>query len=337
MTDLAMNQDLSRRPTSDREETGNVSRGRLTESMAFGLAPGASVAILANRSSGLTSRTGQAVDIAVSMLAAHGFYPRLFMAKRGRLGEALAACRRDDPDLVIVIGGDGTILAAAEAFLETGTPLAIVPLGTVNQLARDLDIPLDPQLAMAALAAGTVKGIDVGRVNGQAFLCTCVVGPLARLQRYREQARGRLPATLLAMATTLLKAFSLRPMHLVLGDGARTWREDSRGVIVSVNPFLTQPSRIPRRGRLDGGRLAVYAARDHGRLTLVRMAAAILAGRGGDDAGIVYHEAPAVTIAARRRRITVLNDGEVRLLATPLRFELSPAALHVLVPGPAGA
>jgi len=49
-------------------------------------------------------------------------------------------------------------------------------------------------------------------------------------------------------------------------------------VIVSVNPFLTEPSRIPRRGRLDGGRLAVYAARDHGRLTLVRMAAAILAG-----------------------------------------------------------
>lgn len=301
------------------------------------MAAGASVAILANRSSGLTSRTGQAVDVAVSTLAAHGLYPRVFMAKHGRLGEALAACRRDDPDLVVVIGGDGTILAAAEAFLETGTPLAIVPLGTVNQLARDLAIPLDPELAMAALAGGTLQSIDVGRVNGRAFLCTCVVGPLARLQRYREQARGRLPATLLAIATTLMKAFSLRPMRLVLGDGARTWREDSRGVIVSVNPFLTQPSRIPKRGRLDGGRLAVYAARDNGRLTLMKMAAAILAGRAGDNAGIVYHEAPAITIAARRRRVTVLNDGEVRLLATPLRFDLRPRALRLLVPACASA
>lgn len=301
------------------------------------MAAGASVAILANRSSGLTARTAHAVDVAVSTLAAHGFYPRVFMAKRGRLGEALAACRRDHPDLVVVIGGDGTILAAAEAFLETGTPLAVVPLGTVNQLARDLAIPLDPELAMTALASGTLQTIDVGRVNGRAFLCTCVVGPLARLQRYREQARGRLPATLLAIATTLVKAFSLRPMRLVLGDGARTWQEDSRGVIVSVNPFLTQPSRIPKRGRLDGGRLAVYAARDNGRLTLMKMAAAILAGRAGDNAGIVYHEAPALTIAARRRRITVLNDGEIRLLAAPLRFDLSPGALRVLVPQRASA
>ncbi|MGL4285467.1 MAG: diacylglycerol/lipid kinase family protein [Phreatobacter sp.] len=315
----------------------DLSGGRSTVSSAFGIARGASVAILANRSSGLTSRTGHAVDIAVSTLAAHGFYPRVFMARRGRLGEALAACRRDAPDLVVVIGGDGTIIAAAEAFLETGTPLAIVPLGTVNQLARDLEIPLDPQLAMAALVDGTLQSIDVGWVNSRAFLCTCVVGPLARLQRYREQARGRLPATLVAMAMTVMKAFSLRPMRLVLGDGARTWREDSRGVIVSVNPFLTQPSRVPRRGRLDGGRLAVYAARDNGRLTLMKMAAAILAGRAGDNAGIVYHEAPAITIAARRRRVAVLNDGEIRLLVTPLRFELQPGALRVLVPARAGS
>ncbi|WP_170182113.1 diacylglycerol/lipid kinase family protein [Phreatobacter stygius] len=305
----------------------------MADNLVFGMTGDASVAILANRSSGLTARTAEAVDVAVSMLAGHGFYPRLFMARRGGLEEALAACRAHEPDLVFVIGGDGTILAAAEAFLGTDTRLAIVPLGTVNQLARDLDIPLDPALAVASFVGGSIRAIDVGMVNGRAFLCTSVVGPLAKLQRYREQARGRLPATLLAIVTTILKAFRLRPMRLVLGDGARTWREDSRGVIVSVNPFLRQPSRIPRRASLDGGRLAIYAARDNGRLTLMKMAAAILAGRAEDNANIVYHEAPAIRIGARRRRITVLNDGEIRLLPMPLQFKLMPGALRVLAPG----
>ncbi|CEJ14633.1 Diacylglycerol kinase [bacterium YEK0313] len=302
------------------------------KSRIFGLGPGLKAAVLANASSGLRRRTAEAVDAAAEALARHGVYPRVFLARRGRLGEALTACRLEEPDLLIVIGGDGTILSAAEAFLGSRTVLAIVPGGTVNQLARDLGLSLDPVAAVDQLAAGTIRHIDVGTVNGRAFLCTAVVGPLAKLQRYREEARGRLWATFGSFFVTGLKAVTLRPATLKIHHGAEAWVEETRGVIVSVNPLAETVSRVPLRERLDGGTLAVYAARERGYFSLFRMAAAILAGRARTHPHVGYHEAEELQIDARRRSLIVLNDGEVRRLATPLRLAVQAGALRVVAP-----
>ena len=302
------------------------------EERIFGLPPGLKAAVLANASSGLRRRTAEAVDTAAEALARHGIYPRVFLARRGRLGEALTACRLEEPDLLIVIGGDGTILSAAEAFLGSRTVLAIVPGGTVNQLARDLGLSLDPVAAVDQLAAGMVRRIDVGTVNGRAFLCTAVVGPLAKLQRYREEARGRFWATLGAFFVTGLKAVTLRPATLKIHHGAEAWIEETRGVIVSVNPLAETVSRVPLRERLDGSMLAIYAARERGYFSLFRMAAAILAGRARTHPHVGYHEADELQIDARRRTLIVLNDGEARRLATPLRLAVQPGALSVVAP-----
>lgn len=302
------------------------------KSRIFGLGPGLKAAVLANASSGLRRRTAEAVDAAAEALARHGIYPRVFLARRGRLGEALTACRLEEPDLLIVIGGDGTILSAAEAFLGSRTVLAIVPGGTVNQLARDLGLSLDPVAAVDQLAAGTIRRIDVGTVNGRAFLCTAVVGPMAKLQRYREEARGRLWATFGSFFVTGLKAVTLRPATLKIHHGLEAWVEETRGVIVSVNPLAEMVSRVPLRERLDGGRLAVYAARERGYFSLFRMAAAILAGRARTHPHVGYHEAEELQIDARRRSLIVLNDGEVRRLATPLRLAVQAGALRVVAP-----
>ncbi|MFN3853544.1 MAG: diacylglycerol/lipid kinase family protein [Phreatobacter sp.] len=298
----------------------------------FGLGERPSAAVLINVASGLTDGPSPAVDAVVGRLSQHGIYPRVFMAGGGRLASALEACRREPPDLLVVIGGDGTVLAAAEAFLDTKTALAVVPAGTVNQLARDLGIPLDPLEAVAALATGTPRSIDVGMVNGRAFLCTSVIGPLALLQRYREEARGRVLASLASFVRTGLKALTLRPSRLALESGSRSWQQETRGVIVSVNPFSEVVSRVPQRASLDGGLLAVLAARESGPFPLFRMAAAIVAGRARRDDAISYHEAAELTVGSRRRRLVVLNDGEVRRLDTPLRFSVRRRALTVIGP-----
>ncbi|WP_439574679.1 diacylglycerol/lipid kinase family protein [Phreatobacter sp.] len=302
----------------------------------FGLGEGLTAAVLANVASGLTEGPSPAVDAAVEALSQAGVYPRVFMAGGGRLAEALKACRQDAPDLLVVVGGDGTVLAAAEAFLDTATAIAVVPAGTVNQLARDLGVPLDPLQAVAALAAGTPRQIDVGVVNGRAFLCTSVIGPLALLQRYREEARGRLVASVGSFFTTGLKALTLRPSRLTLRSGRRSWQQETRGVIVSVNPFAEAVSRVPLRERLDGGILAVHTSRESGYFPLFRMAAAIVAGRARRHDAIGYHETAELTVETRRRRLVVLNDGEVRQLETPLRFEVRPAALTVIAPAASG-
>lgn len=307
----------------------------MAETGIFGIGGTPTVAVLANRRSGFGGQGSRAVEAIVAAISAHGVYPRIFMAGGGRLAEAIAACKEQEPDIVVVLGGDGTILAVAEAFCDTKTALAIVPQGTVNQLARDLLIPLDPALAIAALVDGERRAIDVGEVNGKLFLCTSVIGPLAKLQRYREEARGRLGATMVSFLRTGMKAMTLRPAKLAIRDDRSAWTEETRGVIVSVNPLAEIVSRVPFRDKLDAGLLAVYAARERGYLTLFKLATAIFAGRARNDPDIAYCETPVLTIDTSREWLTILNDGEIRRVRTPLRFGVKPAALKVIVPKPA--
>ncbi|MCC2336057.1 diacylglycerol/lipid kinase family protein [Cellulomonas wangsupingiae] len=71
-------------------------------------------------------------------------------------------------DLVVAVGGDGTVRAVAEALAGTGVPMGLMPLGTGNLLARNLDVPLNDPLAALQLALdGTDKPIDVGWLRAE--------------------------------------------------------------------------------------------------------------------------------------------------------------------------
>ncbi|HEX6112383.1 MAG TPA: lipid kinase [Geminicoccaceae bacterium] len=83
---------------------------------------------------------------------------------------------RSTADLVIIGGGDGTINAAAEALVEAGLPLGILPLGTANDLARTLEIPVDPVEASLVITEGATHRIDLGRVNGKHFFNVASMG-----------------------------------------------------------------------------------------------------------------------------------------------------------------
>ena len=79
-------------------------------------------------------------------------------------------------DIVVAVGGDGTVNEIGRALIGSDTILGIIPLGSGNGLGRDLHIPLDPSKAIDVIAKRNVKQIDYGIANGHTFFCTCGVG-----------------------------------------------------------------------------------------------------------------------------------------------------------------
>ncbi|MGK7863981.1 diacylglycerol/lipid kinase family protein [Falsiroseomonas sp. E2-1-a4] len=250
-----------------------------------------------------------------------------------RLDEAVAM----GAEAVVVGGGDGSIMAAAERMMGKQAALGILPLGTMNMLAKDLGIPLELEAAAAALAHGTIRAIDVADVNGHVFLCSSVLGSPSWLGRHRERGRGKrgLRPRLVFLLAALRSEWRHRPMRLSvrLGEGltVRLW---TRALAVANNRYAEGFNLMMARPRLDAGELALYVARRYGAWWWVKMMAGMFLGTWRGSRLVQERTAQEVTIGSARTAIRVMNDGEALLIAPPLIYRIHPGALRVIVPGP---
>jgi diacylglycerol kinase family enzyme/membrane-associated phospholipid phosphatase len=151
-----------------------------------------------------------------------------------------------------VAGGDGTVNAAATAALEAGLPLLVVPAGTFNHFAKDLELT-EVADAVEALAAGRAIGIDVGDVDGQLFLNTASLGSYPEFVKIRERWEGRLTKPV-AAAWAIGQVLRKCPPLSAEVNGVRR-----RLVMIFVgNGSYSPRGFVPRwRSRLDSGQLDV--------------------------------------------------------------------------------
>ncbi len=97
----------------------------------------------------------------------------------------------ENPERIIVIGGDGTINEVASAMLFTNIPLGIIPLGSGNGLARHLGIPIDFDKALIKAIKGEIITIDAGKWNERPFFCTAGIGFDATVAAHFAKRRKR--------------------------------------------------------------------------------------------------------------------------------------------------
>lgn len=125
--------------------------------------------------------------------------------ERAGHGEELAQqAVKNQMDVVVAVGGDGTINEVAKGLVGTTTPLGIIPMGSGNGLARHLGIPLNIIEAIKYINEATELPIDVGYFNGEMFLCTAGVGFDAEIAHEFDVAKGR---GLITYAKCVLKKF----------------------------------------------------------------------------------------------------------------------------------
>ena len=232
-------------------------------------------------------------------------------------------------DTLIVGGGDGSVSCAADRLAGKPVALGVLPLGTLNLLARDLRMPAELPEALAALSDARPRAIDLASLNGRRFHSISGLGFFSQMARAREEARN-LPGRLLRVGAAALRAF-FRTGHLTLEfdiDG-RAGRMQAYAALVTCNRFLGDDWR---RDALDGGVLEIHIAEEEGALGRLKAGAGMLAGGWRSNKGIHSFTAQHVRIGSKRGRTSVATDGELRREQMPLDFAVEPGALTVLVP-----
>ena len=239
--------------------------------------------------------------------------------------------------LVIAAGGDGTVGAVAGVLAGTDAVLGILPLGTLNHLARDLGIPFDLGEAAVVIAAGHQACIDVARLNDRLFVNNSAIGlyPLFVADREGQQKLGRSKrlAMFVAGLRTLLR-FDHHRLTLTV-NGSRSATVETPLLFVGNNEYRLDLGGAGRRESLGDGKLGVIVMRWMGRFGLFAAMVRALAGRGRAGDMIRLDDVRRLTVTARRPRLTVSSDGETARLAPPLDYRIEPAALRVVVPAPA--
>ena len=235
---------------------------------------------------------------------------------------------------MISAGGDGTVTAIAQGLVGSDKALAILPLGTANLLARDLGIPVAFESAVTALAGMEEVLVDAGEVNGRLFLHNVVVGTIPAIAAAREKVRGRSVLALLGFARYFVRRLSnaRRTAIAITSRDSENRVERVHAVAVANNSYDQGWGKLFHRSCLSAGSLTLYVLRHLSVGDVMRLWVKMAMGRWQDDEAIAIEKVRSVTLRSKQARISVMIDGEVQTLETPLDFKIKHKALRVLAP-----
>jgi diacylglycerol kinase (ATP) len=239
---------------------------------------------------------------------------------------------RADVDVVVVGGGDGTLLTALDGLVESKLPLVILPLGTFNELARTLGTPADPAAVAALIDEGTPVQLDVGRVNGVRYFNEASLGLSTRVTRLQTGAVKRRLGMLAIPITTLRALRWARPMHLEIES-----EDGSKRVVRALQLTVANSYRFGGvvenpEASLEDGRLWLYSidVRAWWHALGILLAVALRRFPHAPDTLAVRGQRFVVrSVHGRRHHVYADSERATRL---PAEFTIEHRALTVLVP-----
>jgi YegS/Rv2252/BmrU family lipid kinase len=244
---------------------------------------------------------------------------------------AAARAAGSHPDVVIASGGDGTVMACATALADTDVPLAVLPAGTGNLVARNLGVPNDLQRAVALALGGPRRRIDVGVHDGQRFLIMAGLGfdavMLAGARPSLKQRYGWL-AYVLSASKALKYPQDWFTIEL---DGAPAIRRRASCVLIANLGRVQGDVPVVPGARADDGRLDVAVIRARTLGDWIQVASRLLFGGRWGQVRVEIFRARHVDVRGTVRH-PVEHDGDVGPPLDRLVVEIAPAALTMCLP-----
>ncbi|MXV15351.1 diacylglycerol/lipid kinase family protein [Hufsiella ginkgonis] len=234
-------------------------------------------------------------------------------------------------DLVIVYGGDGSVTETAAALQGTGTPMAIVPGGTANVMAKELGIPQDSVEALELLIgkSHTLKGVDMGSVNGKPFLLRVNLGIMADMVLEADRKlKDRLGQ--LAYGITAVKSIAgAEAIGYELEIDGKICREEGVSLTVTnsgnvgIGDYDLQPGISITDGLLD-----IILLKNAGLGSILKAAGSALLQQPTD--AVKHWKCRQVIISLQKKQRFICDDREES--GKKIDIRVVPAAVKILVP-----
>jgi diacylglycerol kinase family enzyme len=277
-------------------------------------------------------RGGHLLALCREAAARYHWRAEYFVTEKAEAGvSAASGAALDGADLVVAVGGDGTVRGCAEGLARTQVPLAVVPHGTANLLARTLRIPGHPRAALAAAlgSGGVDRTIDLAVADGVPFTAMAGMGLDAAVvagTRLKHQFGW------LAYAVSGAAHLAAPPSRFSISlDGAAPVEREARSVVVGNSGLLPGGFSLLPEARLDDGLLDVGVLAPRGPFGWPRLATRVLTHSHHRDGMLERFQARKVEINATVSLPREV-DGELVAAGHSLTVTVVPSALTVRMP-----
>lgn len=240
--------------------------------------------------------------------------------------------RADAVDLVILGGGDGTMNYAAPALVESGLPFAILPLGTANDLARSLGLPLDPVEAARFIPTAEARPVDLGWVNGHYYFNVASVGFSAELAGELTADSKKIWGVLGYAVAAVRVLRRVRPFTVTIEHDGTVEKVTTIQVSVGNGRHYGGGMTVEEAAAVDDGKLNFYSLEINHWWRLLALLPALRRGTHGRAADVRAFHTQEIKLSTRKPR-PVNTDGELTT-HTPAHFKVFPKILRVFAPEP---
>lgn len=232
-------------------------------------------------------------------------------------------------DIVVAVGGDGTVNEVASGLLYTQTSLAILPFGSGNGLARHLGIPLDISEAIRLLNSGQPITIDGAEANGKAFFCTAGLGFDARIGQVFASTRVRGFGSYIRMALT--EYFRFNPHRYTIKANGQQLSGSYFVVTMANAAQYGNNAYIAPEANIQDGKIDLCLLKPFPRLEVMRLGWQLFNKNIHRNAYMKIIRTAIAEIDCPQAECMHL-DGEFVPIKGKLQLRMLPQSLRVMVP-----
>lgn len=251
-----------------------------------------------------------------------------YSAVPGGVKEAALKAARIKPDKVVVVGGDGSLNEAVNGLVDCPAPIGIIPAGTANVLAREMNIPFNSREATKIVLEGRERAIDLGQANQRCFLLMVGVGFDAQVVAQVSLEAKEIFKDLAYVFTGFNELRHYQSCQMAVRFNSQT--KESFFTVVANSRYYAGKYSLADKASIDDGLLDVCLFKSKTQLGLVKLVLSVITGTHLSLKELEYCLAKTVEIDSSRP-LWVQCDGEV-LGKTPVTIKLHPKKLRVIVP-----